>query len=202
MGYCYVKGQRNKNNEYYDSRYGSLYFPSGSEQPFVCLLWILGSCLFDLLRERFDDIPLLVDFFLGTVAKELNKKKPTPPPELWALLRTFQYSGNIRELRNMVYYAMSRHKRGVLSLSGFREYARREADGDFSTSENTGMGLKSLNRLPTLKESARMLIAEALRRTNGNQRMAAGILGITPQSLSGRLKTAGMRKTHRTSFPR
>jgi transcriptional regulator with GAF, ATPase, and Fis domain len=46
----------------------------------------------------------------------------------------------------------------------------------------------NLEQLPTLKEASRILIQEAMRRSNNNQRVAAMMLGITPQAMNQRLK--------------
>jgi len=51
------------------------------------------------LRQHMDDIVLLVDYFLEKAAKCYEKKKPTPPPELFILLENYSFPGNIRELR-------------------------------------------------------------------------------------------------------
>mgnify|MGYP000149161239 CR=1 FL=1 len=54
------------------------------------------------LRERLDDIPILFEHFLDKAAQNLGKKKPTPPPELFTLLKTYAFPGNIRELKNLI----------------------------------------------------------------------------------------------------
>ena len=54
------------------------------------------------LRHRKDDIPLLVDNFLGIIAQDMGKPVPTFEPEALEALKQFQWTGNIRELRNIV----------------------------------------------------------------------------------------------------
>jgi transcriptional regulator with PAS, ATPase and Fis domain len=73
------------------------------------------------LRERLDDIPMLLDHFLDSAAKELNKKKPTPPGELVTLLTLYSFPGNVRELEAMVFDAVARHTSGILSMESFRK---------------------------------------------------------------------------------
>src|SRR5512139_1454283 len=68
------------------------------------------------LRERKEDIPLLVDVFLAAAAEGEGKRKPTPPAELYTLLSTYDFPGNVRELRMLVFDAVVRHKGGVLSM--------------------------------------------------------------------------------------
>ena len=73
------------------------------------------------LRERRDDIPILLDYFLEEAAEAFGKKKPTPPKELLTLLSTYHFPGNIRELEGMVFDAVGRHRSGVLSTDSFKD---------------------------------------------------------------------------------
>jgi DNA-binding NtrC family response regulator len=143
------------------------------------------------LRERRDDIPLLVDHFLQSAADELGKTKPTPPPELFTLLSLYDFPGNVRELKAMIFDAVSRHESRKLSLTSFEEIIQSPLFSENSESMLRISTLEalytSLERLPGLKEAERLLIQEALRRTDGNQTLAAGLLGITRQTLHRRL---------------
>ena len=141
------------------------------------------------LRERKEDIPLLLDHFLAEAATTFKKKKPACPPELVSYLSVYHFPGNIRELRAMTYDAMARHERGVLSMSVFRN-----AIGHQATFEECPPATHELNwptglsgRFPTLKEAENYLIEEALTRANGNQGAAASFLGISRQALNQRL---------------
>ena len=69
------------------------------------------------LRERLDDIPILLDYFLEEAAQQLGKNKPTYPEQLPTLLQNYVFPGNVRELRTMVYDAVSTHTSKMLSLS-------------------------------------------------------------------------------------
>ncbi len=143
------------------------------------------------LRERRDDVALLVEFFLQEAAGELGKPKPSPPQELFALLSTYSFPGNIRELRAMIFEALSRYKEGKLPMDTFREMIEQPAPSE-SPERNQPIPLHpdpfvSLDRLPTLEESETLLIQEALKRTNGNRTLAAELLGITRQTLHRRL---------------
>src|SRR5512138_73556 len=71
------------------------------------------------LRERAGDIPLLLDHFLAEAAHALGKKKPTPPRELAQFLATYSFPGNVRELKAMVYDAVSVHRERMLSMDSF-----------------------------------------------------------------------------------
>jgi len=143
------------------------------------------------LRERVDDIPFLVVHFLDKAAKALNKKKPTPPPELFTLLSTYEFPGNVRELETLIYDAVSRHEAGVLSLENFKNIINmgREQTGrhiSIPTPDSRNVG-QLLEGFPTLKQAETFLIEKALERAKGNQGIAASILGITRQALNKRL---------------
>lgn len=143
------------------------------------------------LRKRPDDIPLLLEHFLEQASREFNKKKPAYPPELIQLLKVHQFSGNVRELRAMVYDAVARHTAKTLSTETFKRYIfpqsqTSDANGmDTPQSENIFDDLKTL---PTLKTAAQALVDEAMLRAGNNQKIAAAMLGISPSALNKRLK--------------
>lgn len=148
------------------------------------------------LRERLDDLPLLLDHFLAEAAREFTKAKPTYHPALLDLLQGYHFPGNIRELRAMVFDAVSGHQGKMLSAESFRAIIGLGIKGEAVVPPTAAGGRKDdwstqPEPLPTLKEATGRLVREALRRANNNQRVAAMILGITPQALSQRLKRSG-----------
>ncbi len=145
------------------------------------------------LRERTEDIPLLLDFFLNTAAQIFRKKSPTYPPELVALLSSYDFPGNIRELRAMVFDAVARHGSGVISMERFREViGSRPAPPIDEVRLSQRMNdwlLESNGRFPKIREVEDFLIDEAMKRANRNQGIAASLLGLTRQTLNSKLKT-------------
>ncbi|MDD2581827.1 MAG: sigma-54 dependent transcriptional regulator [Desulfuromonadaceae bacterium] len=148
------------------------------------------------LRERREDIPVLLDHFLEKASAALGKPKPVPSREVVALLSTYHYEGNVRELNAMVFDAVARYTTGLLTLDCFAGLS----DGE------GGLANKSLlvpskdvddalygffGRFPTIKEMEDYLTSSAMNLTNGNQRSAALLLGIARQTLSKRLGIAG-----------
>ncbi len=74
------------------------------------------------LRDRCEDLPVLVEHFLEKASKKLQCKKPTPPEELFTLLSTYHYPANVRELETMIFNAVNSHKSGKLSLKLFEAH--------------------------------------------------------------------------------
>ena len=144
------------------------------------------------LRERLEDLPLLVEHFLEMAAADLEKKKPTPPEELIDLLSSYHFPGNVRELRSMVWDAVSNHKFGKLSLNVFKKHIR--SSGAFGDPESDIPKTFQHNlitfgdRLPTFKQAENLLIDEAMRRSGANQAVAAMHLGISRQALNRRIR--------------
>jgi two-component system, NtrC family, response regulator HydG len=141
------------------------------------------------LRERKEDISVLVPFFIAEAAASLDKKKlPGMSPELLTLLSNYHFPGNVRELRAMVYDAVARHKSGkLLGVKSFRRTIKlQQVTGRHA--EKTGSKILSTEeRFPTLKEAERLHIEEALRRAGYNQGTAAALLGISRPALNRRL---------------
>lgn len=145
------------------------------------------------LRERRDDLPVLIDWFLEKTSKMLGKKKPTPPKELPALLGSYHFPGNVRELESMIFDAVSLHRSRVLSLDLFRA---RIQENLASEAGRSGIDLEGasvspfahLDKLPTLKEAQKFLLREAMKRAKGKQTVAAMLLGISQSGLSKALK--------------
>jgi DNA-binding NtrC family response regulator len=139
------------------------------------------------LRERMEDLPLLVDHFLNEAASALGKKKPTPPRELITYLSMYTFPGNIRELKAMIHNAVSNHRSGMLSLQTFIEYMNQQQDAGMShvaaTDGGGAVALLFSSELPTLKQATILLIREALRRAGDNQVAAARLLDVSRQTV-------------------
>ena len=149
------------------------------------------------LRERKNDLPFLIDHFIAKAALHLNKKRPTAPKELYTLLANYDFPGNIRELEGMVFDAMSVHRSGLLSLESIRKkigemnHGRTMNREPHSAPNQSDALLSFPSRFPTLGEAEDSLIEEALRRANGNQTIAAELLGISRRALNNRLRRTG-----------
>jgi DNA-binding NtrC family response regulator len=142
------------------------------------------------LRERREDIPLLLEAFLQEAARTLRKEKPSYRPELVTGLIPYHFPGNVRELKALVFDAMTRHKGGDLSPAVFRKAVAQKAAPPADAPprhEAAERDFAVTGRFPSLKEMEQYLIAEALQLAGGNQGAAAAILGLTRQALNKRL---------------
>lgn len=143
------------------------------------------------LRERKEDLPLLIDLFCKEAAVEFNKDKPFVSKEVIRLLKGYGFPGNVRELKAMVFNAVSHNDSGRLTPNDFRAYfheSELHISGKTESMDDFREWFSKMETLPTLKQASELLIEGALERTGNNQRTAAGMLGISPQALNQRLK--------------
>lgn len=139
------------------------------------------------LRERRDDIPLLVRHFLKTLSERHGVAVPEISSEAMTLLTRLPYLGNIRELRNIIERAV------LIAPSG-----RIDADLLADSVENGRMAEEAVAATATasgqtLEEMERNAIVAALQNHEGNLSKAALSLGITRQSLYRRMEKLGIK---------
>jgi PAS domain S-box-containing protein len=143
------------------------------------------------LRERKEDIPLLVENFIARFKQLMNKDILSVTQEVMALLVAHDYPGNVRELENIIEHAF------VLCPSGLIE--RRHLPDQLT---RTVVSRTGQNRSVTsLREMERIFIADALRRNHGNRLEAARELGIHKSTLFRKIKALGLKPPARTSPP-
>ena len=137
------------------------------------------------LRDRIEDIPLLVRHFLREAATQLGKEEPKIPKDLISLLANYPFPGNIRELQATIFDAVSRNETSTLSIVFFKDYFAKQATSPSSEkSPFSKLPQFSVDSFPTLQEIESFYIDEALRIANNNQSSAAKLLGISQSTLS------------------
>ena len=132
------------------------------------------------LRERRDDIPLLVRYFIETAASSHNIPQPEISSEAMDYLVRLPYPGNVRQLKNMV-------ERAVLMCVGNRI---EKSDFEFLGEEQATIPASVSGA--TLEDLEKTAITEALQKYDGNLSKVATALGITRQSLYRKIEKHGL----------
>jgi formate hydrogenlyase transcriptional activator len=141
------------------------------------------------LRERREDIPLLVSYFVQKHSRQMNKKIKTIPNEAMAALTDHSWEGNIRELENFIERAV------ILSPSSELRISVGELKNGRSVPPETKIADETI-KLVSLEENERTYIREVLRHTNGvigGRGGAAEILDLPVSTLRSRMKKLGLK---------
>ena len=141
------------------------------------------------LRERQDDLPLLVACFVEEGARSRGRGAVEVGDDVVARLSRHPFPGNVRELRSLIIDAVYRVQGNVLTAGDLATLSGAMATEPPTESVAGGPDLTFGGRLPQLKEIGDLLVAEALRRTGGHQSRAAALLGVSHQALSKRLRS-------------
>lgn len=192
-----------------------IYYPLGADQPKQCHARIVTAANKDLsklagqdgefrmdlyyrlsthlirvppLRERREDIPLLVEHLIAETATTMNKKVPTISNQALSRLMRHPFWGNVRELKAYISDAVARNQHGHID-----EHLISERLGGtiprLAESGETATPLEGLfGHFPTLEELIEYAIESALVVTDNNQSQASRLLGVSRQALNKRLK--------------
>lgn len=139
------------------------------------------------LRERPEDLAVLLRHFAKITAEELGVKTPEIPAGLARLLASYAFPGNVRELKAMVLHSLSMH--GELAPQNFAGHIGVEGDLERDLPGETDLLEIFLNmsQLPSFSEVKNVMTAAAMQRSGGNQTLAAKLLGISQAAISKRL---------------
>jgi two-component system NtrC family response regulator len=144
------------------------------------------------LRERVDDIPMLVAHFAGKYATRCGKLVDSVDEGVMSTLMAYGWPGNIRELENAIERAMLLAERSHIAVEDLRL-------GD-SSATGTAREASSIVKIPPtgipLEEIERLALVEALKMSNWVQKDAAELLAISPRVMNYKIKTLGI------DFPR
>ncbi|HHV79169.1 MAG TPA: sigma-54-dependent Fis family transcriptional regulator [Firmicutes bacterium] len=140
------------------------------------------------LRERKEDIPLLVAHFIQTLNKTNQKNIKGVSPEAMNMLKAYEWPGNVRELKNVIQQTVVLGEGEVLTPEMLPEYIKCQAVSHSTTAEHS---LK--DKIQELKAGReRQMIQEALSKFGGNRTKAAEYLGISRRSLQMKIKAFGL----------
>ena len=157
------------------------------------------------LRERRDDIPLLVDYFLGRYARAAGIERPPLAQSALDALVNFSWPGNVRELEHLIQRLMIFAGGYTIQANdlpwSLRSDLQAPASEAHPSSEEQWLGLIRAHLTlyvgdhaceDLLEKIERLLIVEALRRSQGNQTHAARLLGLPRPTLHARMQKYGM----------
>ena len=138
------------------------------------------------LRERADDIPRLVAFYVDVYNTEFKKKIRGVTPEAMEQIKRHPWPGNIRELRNAIERAMLLSDGPMLDTTDFSAGGAAVRLGDAVELPAAGIDLDQLER---------SLVVQALERTGWNQTKAASLLGLNRDQIRYRVEKFQLERT-------
>ncbi len=131
------------------------------------------------LRERADDLPILVESFVEHYAKRNLKQVAGVDEECLAALRAHPWPGNVRQLRNVIERALIVCDTKMIGL--------RDLPEEFRSAANTDTGYLKIRLGSSLDEIEREVIARTIEFTGGNKTRAAQVLGVSAKTLYNKL---------------
>ena len=159
------------------------------------------------LRERAEDIPILVQHYVRRFSRELGRQVRHVAPEALDSLRAYAWPGNIRELQSVLKRALLQAN-GTVLLPAFLPQllpCRATTLKETTIGKDSTLGTLIHRRLkvdaPDLyadlhRDVDRVFLSQVLEHTQGNQRQAARLLGISRQTLRIKLRELGLHVTH------
>jgi DNA-binding NtrC family response regulator len=130
------------------------------------------------LRERTNDIPELVDYFFHSLSKKLGKHFSGIHPDVYALLKSYPFPGNIRELKNMIERALIICETDQILPRNFIS---------ISSTANSNVNTGNINTFD-LAELEKQTIIKALQKVNYNKAEAARLLNLEWNALYRRIQ--------------
>jgi two-component system response regulator AtoC len=139
------------------------------------------------LRERREDIPTLIEHFVGRTNAKLGMNTEGVSPDAMKVLLDYAWPGNVRELENTIERAMVLSDGPRIEVAGLPERLRESRDRIRQTLQSGELSIKKTTRI--IEEE---LIRKALRETGGNRTNAAKILEISHRALLYKIKEFGI----------
>jgi DNA-binding NtrC family response regulator len=143
------------------------------------------------LRERREDIPLLVQKFIAHFCETHRLELKTLSPQVMKGLMAFDWPGNVRQLENIVerMVALTGNRAAILPTDLPEEIQPRDSSNFVPVIEIPAEGINFQN---VVTDMERELIIQSLRRTNGNKKLAAKLLNLKRTTLIEKIKRIGL----------
>jgi two-component system, NtrC family, response regulator AtoC len=149
------------------------------------------------LRERLEDIDVLVPYFVARFNKRLSRQITGLTPAAMAALRAYHWPGNIRELENVIERSILLAEEDILDVEDLPPHVHQQGQGLQSREEAFVEGAGSSSLKDVVKEHTRRIekhvIQQTLAETGGNVTKAAELLQISRKSLQMKMKEYGLR---------
>jgi DNA-binding NtrC family response regulator len=136
------------------------------------------------LRERREDIKVLVGHYLRVFGTEVGNPSLKLEPRALDFLADYHWPGNVRELMNILRSAALMNRDGTIGLEAFSSHL---LFGEEAEAEDSQSGTPATNNIPTLAQAEKELIQRALQTSGGNKSQAARLLGISRSLLRYRM---------------
>jgi len=143
------------------------------------------------LRERREDLPLLVDHFIRKFSAEHGRNVVGAAPEVMSALMVYHFPGNVRELENMIERAVTLATTDWLGLDAFPNLIGLQAAAP-SVNAFAAIADEGLDLERHLEEYERTILIKALEKTAGNRTEAARLLRVSFRSMRYRLSKLGI----------
>jgi transcriptional regulator with PAS, ATPase and Fis domain len=147
------------------------------------------------LREREGDIPLLVKHFLALHGLRKAKRVARVEPDAMAVLESYRWPGNVREVENLVERLIVLNEDGVIRINELPDYVVQHGASEQSASAALPASGMDLDRY--LEKIENGFICQALERARGNKTLAAGMLNLNRTTFIERLRKKGLLTTAR-----
>jgi DNA-binding NtrC family response regulator len=135
------------------------------------------------LRERKEDIPPLVAFFVKQFAQQLGKSEPAIAPDAFQKLVDYSWPGNVRELQNAMEYAVVLARQDLVGVKELPAEVRLP-----TVLQRTERAAAAQQGVQSLDDVERATILQALAQCHGNKKKAAQLLGIQRPTLYNKMK--------------
>jgi transcriptional regulator with PAS, ATPase and Fis domain len=132
------------------------------------------------LRDRPDDIPILVEHFLKDITEHKHTAIRRVSPEVMRRLQSYRWPGNVRELRNIL--------ESMMVLADSEMLTERDLPDTILQAERQGSAPREMPSDLTMEELEKLAITKALEQSGGNRTHAAGRLGISVRTLQRKLR--------------